>query len=317
MASITIDAAANSLNLHQRVYDKKINQVLRLGMETESKMSQVRTMHTHVAPNAEVQDIIQAYQCDFTPNLSVDFNAVENTLQRIKIDIQFECEDLDQFYDSWMAEWVEDGKERDQWSFPHFVYQEIVMPKVTENMETISFKGQYVAPTAGTPGVTINAVDGLRIKLANAVTAGDLTPIPTGALVESTMVDQMETFCDALPLSYRNLSGDIHMSHTNARKFLRDYRTQFGTGNGILGNENSGLRIDATNKRIVGLASMEGTDAILFTPKRNLVVGRRIGEPVLPKIRWQVFERKLKGLAEFSRFYGVKFYGNTFINDQF
>ena len=83
-----------------------------------------------------------------------------------------------------------------------------------------------------------------------------------------------------------------------------------------MGNENNQLRVDATNKRIRGFASMEGSDRIIFTPARNAIVGRRIGEPVLPSIRWQVIDRKLKGLAEFSRFYGFRFWGNTFVNDQ-
>ena len=155
-------------------------------------------------------------------------------------------------------------------------------------------------------------MDGIQKKVQDAVTGSLLTPINTGPLVANTMVNQLESWCDALPLPYRHLGGEIRMSHTNATKFWRDYRNLFGTGNGNMGNENSGLRIDHTKKVIKGYASMEGTDAIMFTPKSNLIVGRRIGEPLLPVIRWQEQDRNLKGLAELFSLLRCEILGKCF-----
>lgn len=318
MPTITIDAAAASLNRHHIVYDNTIHQTVKNGIELEQYMRPVVCDHTYTAASAEVSDVLQAYQCDFTPNNDIDFTAIDNSLERMKVDIVFECDQLDEFYDSWRVEWVEDGLARDQWTFPRYVYENFIMPKLIENLDTVSFSGIYVAPTAGTAGLTVNACTGIEKKIQDAVTDGKLTPIPTGALVANTMVNQVETFCDAIPRPYRKMAGVILMSETNADKYWRDYRAKFGVGNGVI-NDNNELRVDHTRKRVVGIGTMDGSDGMIFIPDglASAIYGMKRGQSRFPRIRWQEFERKLKGLAEFSRFYGFKFWGHVFVNDQF
>lgn len=318
MPNITIAATADNLNAYQKQYARNIEQVMRVGMETEAILTPRVTEHTFIQPNSVVSaDLVQAYQGGFTPRGTAAFGEVANTLQRMKVDILLEAVDIDVFFDSWMSEWVEDGRSRTEWSFPRFLYETIFLPKIVEEMELkIAWKGDYLAPTTGTPGLTINACDGLGTKIADAITdtlipAGNL--IETGALEAATMVSQLEAFCDAIPLPYRDMSGEILMSKTNATKYWRDYRSDFGVGNSVL-NPNDELRVDRTGKTIRGLASMEGTDTIVFSPKGNLLVGYRRGAPRMPVIRWQEFERSLKGLAEFHRFFGVGHWEHVFVN---
>lgn len=315
--SLTIAETATALNLHQRVYSKNINSQLRQGLVLENRMAPVQADRVYTEPNVSVTDVIQAFQCQFTPKGDAVFNAVDNWLQPMKVDIQFSCADLEAFRNSWMAEWVEDGKSRTEWSLPRYIYEEVIMPKIIEELELkISYKGSYLAPTPGTPGLTINAVDGLGKKIADAITASLLTPIVTGALTPSTMLNQVEAMLDAIPVPFRDLPGDVLMSPTRARQYWRDYRSEFGTGNGVSGNQNLDLRVDATNKVIVPIPAMEGSDRIIVVPKGALIVGYKKGTPRLPQIRWQESDRVLKGLAEFDRFYGVRYWGNIFVNDQ-
>lgn len=266
MPTITIAAAQESLNRHHVVYDSKIHSAVKNGIDLEKYLKPVVCEHTYSATSAEVNDVLQPYQCDFTPNNDIDFDAVENTLERMKVDIVFECDQLDEFYDSWRVEWVEDGRARTEWTFPRYVYENHIIPKLIENLDTVSFSGIFTAPTPGTAGLTINACTGIEKKIQDAVTAGKLTPIATGALVAGTMVSQVETFCDAIPRPYRKMAGVILMSQTNADKYYRNYRTNFGTGNGVLGNENNGLRVDNTRKRVIGVGTMDGSDGMLFVP---------------------------------------------------
>lgn len=318
MPSITIDQAAVALNRYHIVMDPMIHQTVKKGIELENYLRPVVCDHTYTAASAEVSDVLQAYQCDFTPNNDIEFTAIDNTLQRMKIDIVFECDQLDEFYDSWRVEWVEDGRERNQWTFPRYVYDNFILPKLVENLDFVSVNGVYQAPTAGEAGLTVNACDGIKVKVQAAVNSGLTTPIPTGQLTDNNIVNQVEGFCDALPRPYKNMPGVVLMSQTNADKYWRNYRDQFGTGNGNMGNENNGLRIDNTRKRVVGIGSLDGFDGMIFIPNSvaSAILGRKRGQPYLPQIRWQVFERKLKGLAEFSRFYGFKYWGHIFVNDQ-
>jgi len=317
--AVTIAGTAASLNRHAVLYNKDIQQVLRQGLEFEKVLTPRACDNTYSAPNASMSDLIQAYQWEFTPKGDVTFDAVENKLQKIKIDIIWTADDLEAFWDSWMVEWHEIGKDEKQWTFHKYLYQEVMLPKILEELNHNSYNGTYLAPTPGTAGLSINSVDGYGKKIADAITASDLTPYPTGALVAGTMVNQVESWCDSFPVLYRDKPGDIYMSPTHAKAYWRNYRANFGTGNSNMGNENNALKIDATNKRIVPIAAMEGKDRLIFNPSatKNMIWGTRRRFPTYPVIRWKDTDiRVIKGTAEFYRFYGVNYWENLLVNDQ-
>lgn len=314
---ITLNAQATNLNRHAVQYAAKIKKKLRQSAEFEKILRPVACDNTYTAPNVTISDIVQQYQSAFTPNNNVEFNSVDNKLQKIKVDIMFSADDLEKFWDSWKVEWHEIGLDPMEWSFPRYLYEMVIVPKIIEEMNLNAWKGEYVAPTVGTAGVSINSVDGYAKKIADAVTDGAVTPLATGALVDTTMVDQIETFCDSIPQPYRDHTGVLLMSKTHARNYERDYRAKFGTGNSVI-NPNNELRVDATNKRIVGIAAMEGSDRIIFNPNTgsNMIWGTRRNYASFPVIRWEKFERSVKGMAEFYRFYGFEYWDNLFVNDQ-
>lgn len=321
--SISIAGAATALTAKQITHAAEINSKLKQGLEMESALSPVLARDTYSAPNVALTEVLQPYQKAFTPKGDSTFDGEQYTLDPLKIDIEFAADDLDVFFDTWKAEWDELGeKARAEYTFPRWLYEREILPKLIEDIELkLVWGGEKVAITGAAIGVAQAAedgTDGLAKRIADAVTATKLVPITTGALVATTMVAQLETFCDGIPLPYRDVSGEIWMSKTNAKKYWRDYRAKFGSGNSNMGNENNELRVDATNKVIRGFSAMEGSDRILFNPSntRNLIVGYRRGGPRFPMIRWQEADRTLKGLAEFHRFYGFNFAGNLFVNDQ-
>lgn len=316
--NLALAGTADTLNRHAVAYAPTINTSLRTGLEFEEMLTVRACDNTYSAPNATVAEIIQQYQWQFTPKGQVDFNAVENKLQKIKIDIQFTADELEVFWNSWKVEWHEIGRNPIEWSFPRYLYETIILPKALEEMNKNAYSGIYAAPTAGTAGVSASSVTGYAKVIADAITATDVTPIATGAFVANTMVNQLESFCDGIPQPYRDLPGDILISATNSRSYWRDYRDKFGTGNSNMGNDNNDLRIDATNKRLVPVVGMEGSNRIIFNPSsaKNMIWGTRTGFPVYPSIRWEADERVLKGLAEFYRFYGFEYWEHVFVNDQ-
>lgn len=316
--AVTLDNGVAGLNQFAVKKAPYIHQKLRVGLEWEKMMTPRACEHTYSAPNAVPTELIQAYQWQFTPKGSVDFSAVENTLQPIKIDIMITAEDLEVFWDSYMIEWHEIGLDPMEWSFPRYLYEQVYLPKILEEMNQNAWSGTFLAPTTGTAGLSINSVDGYKKKIEDAITAGDLTEYPTGPLLANTMVNQMESWCDSLPIPYRNRPGAILMSPTNAQRYWRDYRTLFGTGNSVNNNENNELRIDATQKRIKPVIAMEGSDRIIFNPDsiQNQIWGTRVRKPTYFNLRWEKTERIIKGLAEIYRFYGFEFWDHLFVNDQ-
>lgn len=319
---LTIDNAVAGLNQHAVQKSQMIQQVLRQGLEWERPGGGIAPRacdNTYSAPNATPTELIQAYQHAFTPKGTVNITAEEYKLQKIKIDIVLTAEDIEKFWDTYMIEWHEIGKDPMEWSFPRYMYEMVYVPKILEEMNKNAWSGSYVAPTAGVAGLSINAVDGYQTVIEDAITATNLTEYATGAFVDSTFVNQMESWCDSLPVPYRDAPGIIRMSNTNVKRYWRNYRDNFGTGNGVLGNENNDLRIDATQKRIVGMNSMEGSNRIMFSPDstNNTIWGTRAGYDTYFNLRWmKPSPRVLNATAEIYRFYGFEFLDHLFVNDQ-
>jgi hypothetical protein len=312
--SVTIASTAVDLNLYTRIYDPQIRQLMKQTMVTESHLTPVLTDHTYVSPNVTMSDIVQAYQWQFTPTGNVMFDQVSNSLELLKIDLRFTPEELDGFHDSWMCEWVEQGKSRLEWSFPRWIWENVVMPKFADNMEMkIAYSGVYVAPTAGTAGLTINSANGLGTKLAKAITAGKVVPFAMGSRTPTTTVAYVEDFCKRPPLAYRYSAMDILCSPELASDFYFDRRERFGRNVDYKATDVQS--VESFNKRLVPVPSMSGSNRMILTPKGNAIVGFKRGASSLPVIRWQEVDRILKGLAEFYRFYGFKFYEEVFCND--
>lgn len=318
--AITIDSAATGLLQVQRTYGAQIWQEKRVNMEWEPSLPVRATDKTHTEANATVAEILQPYQWQYTPKGGVDFNAVENTLKPIKADVKITADDLEKFWDSWKVEWFDVGKDALMYSFPRYLYETLYIDKIVEELNQMAWSGVYAAPTPGTAGSSISSVDGFKKKIADAVTGSLLSEIATGALLGGTMVDQVESFCDGIPQPYRDLPGELRMSSTNARRYWRNYRDNFGTGNGVSGNDNNQLRVDATNKRIKPVISMDTTssDRIIFVPDGlpGLIWGTRRGFPQMLNLRWESQERIVKGLGEFYRFFGATYWEFVFVNDQ-
>lgn len=316
--ALTIASTADSLNIHTREYATDLKQIFRQGLEFENMLTPRATDKMWVAPNASVGSLVQPYQWQFTPTGTPVFDAVENELQPIKIDILITEGDLEKFWDSWNVSWFESGKPAEEWTFPRYLYEQVYLPKILEEMNTNAWSGEYAAPTPGTAGASLTSVDGYKIKIEDAITAGTLTEYSSGALVASTMVNQVESWVDSLPTTYRDAAGSIYMSPTRAKQYYRDFRDKFGAAQGTTGNENRELIVEMTNKRIVPINAMEGSDRWIFCPAStdNMIWVTRRGFATYPVINWQPYERSIKGMATVYRAYGFDFWGHVMVNDQ-
>lgn len=317
--SITIENTAATLNQVAVTYDRQIHQTLKQGLEFERDLTFVQTEHTFSAANISVTGGLQPYQAAFTPNNEEAFDAVENELQHGKIDLEFDAIQLEEFYDSWAPGWFELDKSPDMWEYSRYVITNHIMPQFMDDLNEASYNGARVAPTPGTAGTATQSFDGYKTKIAAAITAGSLTPIATGALVSSTMHDQVRDFCLQLPKRYRMKAGKIYMSSTRALEYAEDYAANKPRTVEVISNpDNPVYRVDHFNKVIVPMDCMEGSDRFIFSPDvtNNMIIGTRTGQSVYPRLRFQIFERKLKVLAEFSRFFGFRFWDHLFVNDQ-
>lgn len=312
--AITIESAANALKRYAIQYAPEISTALRQDMEWENAAKWRQTYDSYVAPTATVGELLQAYQCPITPKGSLAFDQVENRLQRIKWDLTITCDDLEVLYGSWRADWYEIHKDAADWSFPKYFVQQMVTPKWIEEQNWNYFNGSYVAPTLNTPGTSVGSMDGLKKKIAAWILAGNIVPIITGAITSSNIVEKVELMNTSLPPQLQKVKGKFYMSNTMANWFWADYRAKYGTGNGIIGNENNELKVDNSGKTIMGMASMEGSQRIIFCP--DLIIGKRTNEPYMPAPVFRTDIRQITMSVVYHRFIGVEHFFNLFVNDQ-
>lgn len=317
--AITINTTGNALGQYCVRYGNQIHQTIRQGLEIESLLPKVSCDHTYQGQDVDISDILQPYQKGFTPNNTETFGGVKNTLQLAKIDLEFDWLQMESFFDKWKCNWFEAGKPEQDWTYPKYIMNQVVLPKVIEEINLNSWKGEYVAPTAGTPGGYLTTFTGFKKHIEDLITATSLTPITTGALVATTMVAQVRTFCEGLPLLYKYKSGKILMSKTNAQRYADDYQTKYPSRKVTEDTPDKlYLRVDHFNKTIIGIDAMEGSDRFvcIFDNMDSLIVGTRRGMPTMPNFRVHVEDRSLHVLTEFYRFYGFETLKHVFVNEQ-
>ena len=295
--------------------------MLMTGMVTEKYMTPKVCENKWSSPNVTSGDVVQAYQHKFTPGVRKEkFDAVEAELQLLKIEFEYTTKELEEFFNSWMVEWVEMGKDIIQWSFPRWMWENVLIKRYEENMENkIAFKGQYVKPTDGVAGFTMNSCDGLGVGLLQGIYKGTTVPFQMGNLNQGDEVAHFEDFCKRIPFEYRRVKMPIFCDPDIPTAYYFNRRERFGRDvNYVAGME---LPIETYNKTLVPLPSMAGTGLYFATPQANLVKGFKKGANPNPVIRWyssaEDVGRTLKGAAEFYRFYNVAFHEEVFLPDTF
>lgn len=318
--AITIAAAQDALNQHVITWANETKQAFRVGLEFETipEIGMVSAEEVYTAENAAISDLIQPYQAQFTPNNTETWDGVSNTLRPIKIDLKFSEEQLLKFYDKWRNNWFEAGKDPMEWSYPRYIVDQLIVPKWQEELNSLAWDGEYSAPTPGTPGAVLDAVDGYKINIANAITAGDLVPVASGSFTSSDIRAKLEAWLTAMPAAVRGRGGVILMSDTNARNYYYDFRSEFSAATWSNLQANGGLTVDGFPVRIIGVKAMGSSNRWIFLPsgQQNMIVGTRRGYPVYPQF---IFDHDLYNLhmkAVIYRFFGFEHFGTLFVNDQ-
>jgi hypothetical protein len=318
--AINIEATQEALNQHLVTFAPQVKQAFRVGLEFETlpEIGFVSADEVYTAENATITDLIQPYQPQFTPNNEESWDGVSNTLRPIKMDLAFSEAQLQKFFDKWRNNWFEAGKDPMEWSYPRFIVENLIAPKWQEELNSLAWAGEYAAPTPGTPGDVLDSVDGYKINIANAITAGDLVPVPSGAFTASDIRSKLETWMKAMPAAVRGRGGVVLMSDTNARNYYYDFRGEFNTATWSNLQQNGGLTVDGFPVRIIGVKAMGSSNRWIFLPdgQQNMIVGTRRGYPVYPQF---ILDHDLYNLHMKSviyRFFGFEHYGTLFVNDQ-
>lgn len=307
------------LNQQVVTFAPEIKQQFRVGLEFENLLPFVAADKVYTSPNVTTGSILQPYQPRFTPNNTESWDAVDNTLRPIKADVEFTEEQLEKFYDKWAQNWFEAGKDPMQWTYPKYILEQVIMPQFKDDLNSAAWDGEYVAPTSGVPGAVLESVDGFRIAIVNALSAGKLVSVPSGSYTASDIQSKLEAWMLAMPAAVRGKSGMVLMSDSWMRKYYYDFREAFGTATWQqLNQQIGGLTVDGTKVRIVGIKAMEGSNRWIYLPDndQNMIIGTRRGYPRDPQFIFDADLYTLRAKAVIYRFFGFEYWNNLYVNDQ-
>lgn len=324
MPVISIAAAAAHLNDHSRMFAADIRTKTRLGLEMETLLPMRSSEgEYYVCESASTSELMQPYQGAFTPKGTITHDEATIRVRPIKLDIQFTETDLKKWWDTWKNSRFEAGKDPQSWTFPRYIYEKELLPKVQSELNAMAWSGVYAAPTPGTPGASIDSVDGFKKVIADQITALKIPAanvIATGAITAANARDKLEEFLDAIPEEITKMGGQILMAPAVRRLYFRDYRSEFTTVPGTYGlNEGpKEIMVDDYNVTLVSVASMAGSQRLIFLPKNseNMVWVTREGYPTYPELIFDSAPRVLNMYATIYRGFGFEYPEEIYVNNQ-
>jgi hypothetical protein len=328
-AKMPIDISGTSaiLNTRAGLIKNAFNTTLKQDFVSMSRFTTVRTAGTYTAPNIQVGDFIQAYQGAFTPKNQVNISAETLELQEMKVDILWTEVQLNSFLKKWKPQNSQFGDTPlNNKFFSDFLMMNYVYPKMLSELETkLIFKGKYMAPVAGQPGVTMNACDGLKERIITAHSAGNLTYIPVGAITPSNIYDKTVLYCRSMPEPEQEVAGEVECS----RQYLEMFADAvYEKGKTVIDPRTLGFfneyPIPGTTKKLKCYPAQSGNMGLIYTsqadnkiillPSSDMKEEQQY-EDVLPVINWETSKRELYGWGNFQMAVGFEYGANMFVSD--
>lgn len=268
MAKLNLSTLVAQLGAYFRQKDPRI--ITRMYQEPDSAgFTTLRTgiKDELVSTSAKIGELLQAFQCGWTPKGTVVMDPIINKTFPVKWEVEIDClEELERTYEAYL---YQEGKTVREQPFVNWLIENVIIPQVIEDIALNEASATYAAPVSGTPGAAASSFDGYLTVVQDLITAGALTPIAIGAINPTNIHSQSEAFVKAIPARYRNKGGQMLMSDTNACHLFEDYRNTFPFSYAT--DKPFMVKLSNTNIMARGVVGMEGSDRFIFTPKSNFI----------------------------------------------
>lgn len=230
--------------------------------------------------NANIGEIVQAFQKAFTAKGDLTFTPNEIRLRNLKVDLSLYPDDVKGKWLGFLAGM--EPAERAQWPIVRYLLEKQVVPQIPNDMELKAYyKGVYAAATPGTATTTAATMDGLGTIITTGLTGNMNTVTLTDAIDETNAFERIEEFVDGIDSLLDGENIKLFMDPKIVRWYLRDKRNTHGTD---VNYDPKKPTVDFTNVSIVGLPSMKGEKRIWATTEGNFVYLRKQNGMKTPKV---------------------------------
>jgi hypothetical protein len=298
--------------INQKQNMNRLMQMLRFKTMTQmiARPAFTEDSDSYKAASSHLGSVVQAFQKAFTSAGQLEFKPRTIPLYRMKVDIELYPDDIWGTWVGFLADYAQgkgitEGQARKEWPLVRYMLEMDVIPQIHDDLERKEYyKGEFVAPTAGTAATTGESMNGIRKWLKDGLTShagdGSIQELSSWSGVSSTNIfDKAESIIDTLDEELEGESLIMAMSTKNKRAYLRDKRNTHGSD--VNYDENK-VTIDFyDNCRIVGLPSMNGTDDVWITPEKNFYHVRRTNKASAKNtIRVEELKRELFMMTDWT-----------------
>ena len=113
------------LGAYNRKYGKEIWSKMFREIEFEKYMANVPGVtDEYVTMSSSTQELLQPWQCDWTPKGELNVTPRINKVRQIKVDYELGC--IDEIYRSFLGSMADEGKPRDKWAFARYIMGEFL-----------------------------------------------------------------------------------------------------------------------------------------------------------------------------------------------
>lgn len=285
----------NKANLLKKFFQKS---------ETEADFGQRITEATRIElANSTINRVLQRFQKAFTPISTAAFTPQVVDLYKLKVDLSFYPDEIEE---SWLGFMAGSDLNRKEWPIIRYLLEELALNQLAEDFEKNEiFAGVPGVITAGTATAAGTSMLGIREQLKRA----GIQTVAVGAVPADPVdfVTYIETMYYSIP----------ELARVEMDKFFmnKSYETRFKTGmrkkyNINYNQVNDLTTIIDTNVKIAGRASHGTSDIIWTTPKVNRIIG--VKKPANDKI-FKIEESKREVAAMTDFYKGVGFWNDGFV----
>lgn len=223
--------------------------------------------------------------------------------------------DIDALVRSWAGFMTDESKSIAEWPFVRYLIEKEILPKAAEEMDDISARGDYTAPTAGVPGSVLSCTDGILTILADEIAASNLAPIASGSFTSADIFENVQEFVKSIPSHMRKRGYTLMMSDTNALNLWQNYCNTFGLNPSVFTGDNLKINILGTKIQVKGFAAFGSSNRFVYTSKANM---KKLYDKhdIAEGIKAEVILDKLYVHFKFKRGYGFSKLSQVFVNDQ-
>jgi hypothetical protein len=266
--SLDISALATALGAYHREHRDQLASELLLDEDFTADLMVMDDVTDEIPlPNLSLTDLLQ-------PGLDPTFNPTSNAVKfgaRIlkvrdcKVDLLLIPKVLEK---TWLGKMKKASDPLDM-PFEAFIMQ-YINSKITENLRLQAlYKGVYNAGGSA----PVDCFNGYLKLIADEITATNITPVVTGAITSSNVVDKLELTYDGLGEVYKRKPTIMKVSPTIFTWYVRKYRLDFGRNLDYTGMQRLTTQLDGTLCTLQSEPGMAGSQRLITSEKDNFVYG--------------------------------------------